>query len=127
MIKSRPCKVIDVVHIKNGKHGSAKKNVAGKDVITDKKKSELFNHHSILQQPNVYKESYSGIDVGDDFIIVMDEETGNTRDIDASKEHIKKMEGIIENSTTTVEVLVAKYLVKDEEVVEERVVSVKKD
>jgi translation initiation factor 5A len=37
IIKSRPCKIVDAMHHKTGKHGHAKVNMTGIDVLTSKK------------------------------------------------------------------------------------------
>lgn len=48
MLKGCPCKVVDVKVSKTGKHGHAKCNITGIDVLTSKKCNEVHPGHIVL-------------------------------------------------------------------------------
>jgi translation initiation factor 5A len=62
MIDGYPYKVMETTHIQNGKHGSAKVNVIGLDVLTDKKHTHLFASNDSVIVPTVKKTKYDVID-----------------------------------------------------------------
>ena len=48
MLKGHPCRIVDVVHSKTGKHGHAKCNITGLSVLTSKRYNDVFFGHIVL-------------------------------------------------------------------------------
>lgn len=48
-----PCKIVEVHISKPGKHGAAKKQVVGIDMLTDKKHTQILKHSSIILAPEI--------------------------------------------------------------------------
>ena len=76
MLKGCPCKVIEVKTSKTGKHGHAKCNITGIDVLTDRKYNEVHPGHIVLAAFDLKKDEYSSVDfsVADETIDLMDGE-----------------------------------------------------
>jgi len=74
MLKDRPCKVVQVKTSKTGKHGHAKCNITGMDVLTNKKYNEVHPGHIVLRAFDLKKTEYDVIDCEDDQLSVLDEE-----------------------------------------------------
>lgn len=56
-----------------GKHGHAKKFVTGKCVLTDKKYTEIFTHHSVFKYFTMASETYTLCAItDDDYLELMD-------------------------------------------------------
>ncbi|KNC54355.1 uncharacterized protein AMSG_10350 [Thecamonas trahens ATCC 50062] len=67
------CKITDVKLSRPGKHGHAKKFVTGKCVLTDRKFTEIFTHHSVFKYFTMANETYTVCDItDDDFLALMD-------------------------------------------------------
>ena len=80
---SKPCKIVDVKTSKTGKHGHAKCNITGIDVLDGRKYNEVHPGHIVLAGFEVLKVEYevTGIDDRDNICEAMDEE-GNQFSID---------------------------------------------
>ena len=78
MLKDRPCKVVEVKTSKTGKHGHAKCNITGLDVITGKKYNEVHPGHITLvsfeQKRTEYEVSHVSGDKGQTQVHVLDAE-----------------------------------------------------
>ena len=98
MLKGCPCKIVDVKTSKTGKHGHAKCNITGIDVLTGKKCNEVHPGHIILGAFDLIKNEYevANIDEKEGEIELMDDTTGNciTLPFDKANEiHDKLFEG----------------------------------
>merc|ERR1711916_295065 len=63
----------DVKLSRPGKHGHAKKFVTGKCVLTDKKYTEIFTHHSVFKYFTMASETYTLCAItDDDYLELMD-------------------------------------------------------
>ena len=58
MIKAFPCKVLDVRICKDGKHGSAKVIIKGKDILTNNVMGCYFHSGDMVDAPIVDKTEY---------------------------------------------------------------------
>jgi len=63
MIKAHPCKVCEVKTSKTGKHGHAKCNITGIDVMTGKKYNDVAAGHIPFYEFDLSKEDYMLMDV----------------------------------------------------------------
>merc|ERR1719369_2620155 len=70
MIKSRPCKIVEMSTSKTGKHGHAKVHMVALDIFPSTHNMEV---------PNVTRKDYQLIGMDDDFLSLMDD-SGETRD-----------------------------------------------
>lgn len=75
-----PCKIVNITTSAPGKHGHAKKVVVGKDVITDKKHEQIFNHHTIIETPDIKRTEYQLNYIDEDgYMSLMDCNNNNER------------------------------------------------
>jgi translation initiation factor 5A len=74
MLKDRPCKIVEVKTSKTGKHGHAKCNITGMDVLTNKKYNEVHPGHIILRAFDLHKNEYDVTDIEDGLLTVLDED-----------------------------------------------------
>lgn len=58
MIKSRPCKVVEMSTSKTGKHGHAKVHLVGIDIFTNKKYEDICPSTHNIDVPNVSRQDY---------------------------------------------------------------------
>ncbi|KAG2431641.1 hypothetical protein HYH02_013218 [Chlamydomonas schloesseri] len=80
VISGHPCKVVDVSTSKTGKHGHAKCNFVAIDIFTGKKYEEMTPSSHNVDVPNISRKEYTVIDITDEGIVSMMDESGNTRD-----------------------------------------------
>lgn len=80
VISGRPCKVVDVSTSKTGKHGHAKCNFVAIDIFTGKKYEEMTPSSHNVDVPNISRKEYTVIDITDEGIVSLMDESGNTRD-----------------------------------------------
>jgi len=79
MIKSRPCKIVEMSTSKTGKHGHAKVHMVALDIFTGKKLEDICPSTHNMEVPNVKRKDYQLIGLDDDFLSLMDD-SGDTRD-----------------------------------------------
>ena len=83
MKETFPCKVTAMNTAKPGKHGSAKAMIVAKDIFTDKQYEESFGTSDMIGAPLVTKTEYLLLDLDDDQLTLMHQESGDVReDID---------------------------------------------
>lgn len=58
VIKSRPCKIVDMSTSKTGKHGHAKVHLVAIDIFTGKKLEDLCPSTHNMDVPNVSRREY---------------------------------------------------------------------
>merc|ERR1711990_317432 len=94
MKKTFPCKVTAMNTAKPGKHGSAKAMIVAKDIFTDKQYEESFGTGDMIGQPIVTKTEYQLLDIDDQQLTLMHQESGDIReDIDLPTE--KHLEDVV--------------------------------
>lgn len=74
IIKGHPCKVVDVAHSKTGKHGHAKCNIVGVDVLTGKKYQDVQPAHASMNRAEVTRKEYQLMDVNEEFASCLDDD-----------------------------------------------------
>jgi len=79
MIKSRPCKIVEMSTSKTGKHGHAKVHMVALDIFTGKKLEDICPSTHNMEVPNVTRKDYQLISVDEGFLSLMDD-SGETRD-----------------------------------------------
>ena len=106
MRKQFPCKIINISTVKSGKHGHVKKIVTAKDIITDKKYTELFNHSSIISVPIVERREYVISYVDDDgYLFLLDDLGGTREDIKVDNAQRAEIEKLQEKGIVNVRIL----------------------
>ena len=94
VIKSRPCKIVDMSTSKTGKHGHAKVHLVAIDIFTGKKLEDLSPSTHNMEVPVVNRNEYQLLDIDDGFLslMTMDGET---------KDDVKAPEGELGDSLQT--------------------------
>lgn len=80
MIKSRPCKIVEMSTSKTGKHGHAKVHLVGIDIFNGKRYEDLCPSTHNIDVPNVQRIDFQLIDMSDDGFVTLMNEKGETRD-----------------------------------------------
>merc|ERR1712001_741128 len=81
MIKSRPCKIVEMSTSKTGKHGHAKVHMVALDIFTGKKLEDICPSTHNMDVPNVKRKDYQFLDLdADDGFVSLMEESGDTKD-----------------------------------------------
>lgn len=79
VIKSRPCKIIDMSTSKTGKHGHAKVHLVATDIFTNKKLEDLSPSTHNMEVPFVKRTEFQLLDIDDGFLNLMTQD-GDTKD-----------------------------------------------
>merc|ERR1711997_1436297 len=80
MIKSRPCKIVEMSTSKTGKHGHAKVHMVGLDIFTNRKYEDICPSTHNMDVPNVSRKDYQLLDCSDDGYLSLMDDTGETRE-----------------------------------------------
>jgi translation initiation factor 5A len=80
VIKSRPCKIVDMSTSKTGKHGHAKVHLVAIDIFTGKKYEDLSPSTHNMDVPNVTRKEYQLLDIADDGFLSLMSDDGDTKD-----------------------------------------------
>nr|GMD81482.1 eukaryotic translation initiation factor 5A-4 [Ipomoea batatas] len=80
VIKSRPCKVVEVSTSKTGKHGHAKCHFVAIDIFNGKKLEDIVPSSHNCDVPHVNRTDYQLIDISEDGFVSLLTENGNTKD-----------------------------------------------
>jgi len=80
VIKSRPCKIIDMSTSKTGKHGHAKVHLIATDIFTGKKLEDICPSTHNMDVPNVTRNEYQLVNIDDGFLNLMNTTDGGSKD-----------------------------------------------
>jgi len=80
MLKSRPCKIVDMSTSKTGKHGHAKVHLIGLDIFTGKKHEDICPSTHNMDVPHVKREDYQLADISDDGYLSLMSDNGELRE-----------------------------------------------
>jgi len=86
VIKSRPCKIVDMSTSKTGKHGHAKVHLVAIDIFTGKKLEDICPSTHNMDVPNVSRTEYALVNIDDGYLNLMTTEG-------VSKDDVKVPEG----------------------------------
>ncbi|KAH9028944.1 eukaryotic translation initiation factor 5A-2 [Lactarius hengduanensis] len=86
VIKSRPCKIVDMSTSKTGKHGHAKVHLIAIDIFTGKKLEDICPSTHNMDVPNVSRNEYQLVNIDDGFLNLMNSDG-------VSKDDVKVPEG----------------------------------
>merc|ERR1712154_533481 len=123
LLKDRPCKVVEVKTSKTGKHGHAKCNITGMDVLTGKKYNEVHPGHINLRAFDLTRTEFDVMDINeeDELIEIYNPETEDTETIPIDsnsgvvKDLIEKFKAITDDTFYQVIITHAPYGPKDGE------------
>jgi len=71
VIKSRPCKIVDMSTSKTGKHGHAKVHLVAIDIFTGKKLEDICPSTHNMDVPHVRRNEYQLVNIDDGFLNLM--------------------------------------------------------
>jgi len=81
LLKGHPCKISEISISKTGKHGHAKANIVGIDILTGKKYEDMCPTSHNMEVPNVSRTEYALLDVdGESGTLSVLLESGDTKD-----------------------------------------------
>ena len=80
LIKSRPCKIVEMSTSKTGKHGHAKVHLVGLDIFTGKKYEDICPSTHNMDVPNVARDDYELVDIEEDGFLTLMDKDGTLRE-----------------------------------------------
>ncbi|OJJ86468.1 Eukaryotic translation initiation factor eIF-5A [Aspergillus glaucus CBS 516.65] len=80
VIKTRPCKIVEMSTSKTGKHGHAKVHLVALDIFTGKKLEDLSPSTHNMDVPKVSRKEFQLLDITDDGFLSLMKDDGDTKD-----------------------------------------------
>lgn len=71
VLKSRPCKIVEMSTSKTGKHGHAKVHLVGLDIFTNKKYEDICPSTHNMEVPVVKREDFTLVNLEDEYVSLM--------------------------------------------------------
>jgi translation initiation factor 5A len=79
MVNSHPCKIVEMLSFKNGKHGHAKTHIIGIDIFTSKKYEDMLPSAHTCDTPIVTRHEYTCNYIDNDGFLSLLMEDNTTR------------------------------------------------
>jgi translation initiation factor 5A len=80
MLKSRPCKIVEMSTSKTGKHGHAKVHMVGIDIFNNKKYEDICPSTHNMNVPHVKRVDYQLSFIADDGFLTLMTDTGELKE-----------------------------------------------
>jgi len=90
MIKSRPCKIVEMSTSKTGKHGHAKVHMVAIDIFTGKKLEDICPSTHNMEVPNVKRQDFQLVGLDGDFLSLMNDSGDLREDLKCPDDEIGK-------------------------------------
>lgn len=81
LIDDHVCRVVDIVKVKNGKHGHAKAVIAGSDIFSGKRFEMHAPTHNKVDVPRMKRVEYKIINIDEDYLYLTDKDNKLRQDI----------------------------------------------